>query len=377
MAQGIKRYIDVEIKKETALVTAAGFGVPVLLTDDVAIITTVVRLKEYLSLAAVELDFVDTTDEFKAARAYFSQDPFSKKQPEKLLIGVWNKAGAESISDALTAIRNVNDDWYAMGTTASIRTDDANLEILSDLIEALRKVLILDSNDADNLDIAITTDLLSLLNAKGTSGSKRTMINYHDDVTLYTSWFMMGRFLPLDPGASQMAYQISVDPNTGAGNDFIDAADITEVEKDNLLAKWGNAMMLQAGQTFFFDGTMVGGRNIDREGEWFDIIRSIDFLQARTEEGLLALLLEKAQAGSKVPYTDGGIAIVENRLAALLQEFGVDQQILVDGTVVITVPKRADTSTQNRDDRELPDVDFTAELAGAITTIIVRGTVRV
>lgn len=375
MAQGIKRYVDVEITKETALVTAAGFGVPVLLTDDVAVITTGTRLKEYLSLAAVELDFVSTTDEYKAAKAYFTQDPFNKNQPEKLLIGVWDRVGVEPIEDALTAIRNVNDDWYAMGITASIRTFDADLEILADNIEALRKVLILDSNDADNLDIAITTDLLSVLNAKGTSGYKRTMINYHDDATKYTSWAMMGKFLPLSPGKSQMAYQILADASAGA--DFIDAADITEVQKDNLLAKYGNAMMLQAGQTFFFDGTMVGGKNIDREGEWFDIIRSIDFLQARTEEGLLALLLEKANAGAKIPYTDAGISMVENRLSSLLEEFGVTQGILVDGSIEITVPTRASVSQANRDDRILPDVDFTAELAGAIQTIIVRGKVRV
>lgn len=375
MAQGIKRFIDVEIKKETALLTAAGFGTPILLTTNVAAISTVTRVKEYLSLAAVELDFVSTTDEYKAAKAYFNQDPFNKNQPEKMLIGCWDKVGLETISDALQAIRNVNDEWYSMGITSALRTDEVNLELLATEIEAMRKVLIIDSNNADMLTLTSTTNLLYVLRNKGTMGYKRTLIAYHDDVTLYPAWSIMGKFLPLGAGKSQMAYHILAGASAGA--DIIDAAAITEVEKDNLFQNNGNTTVGQAGQVFFYQGVMVGGKNIDKEGEWFDIVRGIDFLQARTEEGLLSLLLEKADAGSKVPFTDAGIAMVKNRLQNLLEVYGVEQGILVDGSISITVPKRIDTTTEDRDDRLLRDVDFTADLAGAIGKVVVRGRVRV
>ncbi len=122
---------------------------------------------------------------------------------------------------------------------------------------------------------------------------------------------------------------------------------------------------------------MAGGKNIDREGEWFDIIRSIDFLQARVEEGLLSLLLEKSNEDSKIGFTDAGIAIIENRLRSLLESYGVQQQILVNGSIEVSLPTRAETTTADRDDRLLRDVDFTAELAGAINRVIVRGKVRV
>jgi hypothetical protein len=89
------------------------------------------------------------------------------------------------------------------------------------------------------------------------------------------------------------------------------------------------------------------------------------------------LLLEKADAGSKVPFTDAGIAMVKNRLQNLLEVYGVEQGILVDGSISITVPKRIDTTTEDRDDRLLRDVDFTADLAGAIGKVVVRGRVRV
>ncbi|MNN90771.1 hypothetical protein D3C81_2087840 [compost metagenome] len=69
--------------------------------------------------------------------------------------------------------------------------------------------------------------------------------------------------------------------------------------------------------------------------------------------------------------------MVKNRLQNLLEVYGVEQGILVDKSVSITVPKRSDTTTADRDARLLPNVDFTAELAGAIGKVVVRGLVRV
>jgi len=374
MAREIKRYVDVEIIKETALIQAAGFGIPILLTDNVTILPITTRVKTYLSLAAVELDFIDTTDEYKAAKAYFNQDPFNKKHPEKLLIGSWDKAGSESITDALQAIIDVNNDWYAMGIVAGLRTDETNLDLLATAIEALRKVLVMASNDSDLADLASTTDLLYILKNKDTDGYKRTMMIYHEDATLYPDWSIMGKFLPISPGSSIMGYQLLADAEAGA--DFIKAATLTAVQKDNLFSKNGNTVVGLAGQVWFFPGTMTGGKNIDREGEYFDIIRGIDYMQAQCEEGLLSLLLERSNDGKKVPFTNDGINMCRTRLSDKLNDM-VIAGILVEDSIVITAPTRSEVSTANRDDRLLPDLDFTAELAGAIQKVIVRGKVRV
>ena len=377
MPQGVKRFIDVSITKETALTTAAGFGVPLLLTDNVTVITTTTRVKEYLSLSAVETDFAIGTDEHSAAQAFFKQDPNNKNFPTKLLIGCWDKNNStpESITVALDAIRAIMDDWYALGVTASIRTATADLTALATYIEALPKIMILDNNDANSLVLGETTSLLAILKAEGTMGYKRTMIVYHDDITLYPAWAIMGEYLPLQPGSSQVAYHKLADATAGAV--YIRPAKLTEVEKDNLFSKNGNAVVASIGAEFIYPGTMTGGRNLDREGEWFDIIRSIDFLTARTTEKMLSLLLEKANNGEKVPYTNAGIAMVQTRLVDTLEKFGVATNILVDKSIVTSVPKRSDTSVADRDSRILRNVDFTADLAGAIVGVVVRGKVRV
>jgi len=375
MAQGVKRFIDVSISKETALVTAAGFGVPLLLTDNTSVITTAVRAKEYLSLSAVEIDFVAGTDEYNAARAFFNQDPNNKTFPTKLWIGCWDKENSETVEAALDAIRAVNDDWYALGVTASIRGTVSDIEAMATYIEQLPKVAVIDNNDANCLVLDSTTDILAILKAKDTMGYKRTMIVYHDDVTKYPAWSLMGKYLPLQPGSSQMAYHKLAD--TSAGADYIPPANITEVQKDNLFQKNGNTVVASLGAEFVYPGVMTGGRNLDRQGEWFDIIRSIDFLTSRTTEQMLSLLLEKANEGSKVPYTNAGIAMVKTRLSDALEKYGVATNILVDKSIEISVPKRSDTSIEDRDNRILRNVDFTADLAGAIAGVVVRGKVRV
>ena len=58
-----------------------------------------------------------------------------------------------------------------------------------------------------------------------------------------------------------------------------------------------------------------------------------------------------------------------------LDEYGVKQGILVEGSVTTSFPKRSEVSQSDRDDRLLPDGTFIAELQGGMNKIVVRGTV--
>ena len=99
--RAIKRFIEVEIRKDTPKVSAASFGIPILISNSNSI-TTAQRVKRFTTLAGVEALFADTTEEWKAAVAYFSQDPFLENQPEELLIGRYVEAPAE-VQQAIAA----------------------------------------------------------------------------------------------------------------------------------------------------------------------------------------------------------------------------------------------------------------------------------
>ena len=189
---------------------------------------------------------------------------------------------------------------------------------------------------------------------------------------VFPSHDRVGQQLPKDVGSTNWSFKTLAGIAEGATQN-IEASNLSETQIDAALDVNANVYTQTLGADFMYFGTMGGGKNIDKEGEYIDIIINIDFLQARVEEGLMSLLLEK----DIIAFTDGGISIVDTRLKNLLQTYGVNQGILVDGTVVTSFPKRAEVDQTDRDDRKLPDGKFTAELTGGINTVVVRGIVSI
>lgn len=492
MARQIKRFVDVEIRKDTPRVSAAGFGVLLILTNS-ATITTAQRVKRFLSLAGVNTVFDSTTEEGKAADAFFNQDPFLENQPEELLFGryvdadsaavlecgdspetdylVWKAitdgefaitvdgtlrslsgldfsavtslddvaavisaaltggtvtflvnrfiftsdttgvastitllstvavpAGtdisgtgyldgdtaysltetggsrlsqgqaAETIEEAITAIEAANNDWYALGVVKALRDIDAT-EDITVAIESRRKMALIATNDPNVLVLGSTSDICSVTKALN---YKRTAFIYHGNVSVYPDISWMGQQLPKPVGSTNWAFKELAGIADGAAVEIV-ASLLTEAQLDSALDKNCNVYTSTLSADFTYYGTMSGGKNIDKEGEYIDIIRNIDFLQARLEEGLMSLLLEK----DIIYMTNAGIGIVEGRTLNLLHQYGADQGILIAESIVVSYPKRSEISQTDRDDRKLPGGTFTADLTGGINTITLRGVVSV
>ena len=78
----------------------------------------------------------------------------------------------------------------------------------------------------------------------------------------------------------------------------------------------------------------------------------------------------------KVPYDDGGITIVAGAVQATLEE-AARAGILQLDSIVLTVPTYAEIPQADRLARNLPDINFTALLLGAIHSVEIRGVVSV
>lgn len=120
----------------------------------------------------------------------------------------------------------------------------------------------------------------------------------------------------------------------------------------------------------------VGGVGITEfgtvgEGEFIDIIILVDWLDARITEGVFSLLARLP----KVPYTDGGIAAIEAEITKVLQLGQAQGGISLDPTFQITVPLAADISQGDKASRVLNGISFVATLTGAIHTTNITGTV--
>lgn len=274
----------------------------------------------------------------------------------------------ETATQMLDSIKNKNSSWYALGLIKQLRDNDIT-ESIADIIESNRNIMITTTNDKNTLVLNSNASLASKLKDKN---YKRTALFYHDNENVYPCFSWMGQQLPKDKGSTNWAYKKLAGKSDGALQD-IEPSNLTQAQIDAALSVNANVYTNTLGSDFTYFGTMIGGKNADKDGEYIDIVINIDFLQARVEEGLMSLLLEK----DIIPFTDGGITIVETRLKNLLQKYGVDQDILVDNTVKTFLPKRADVSTANRDNRKLPDGTFSGELSGGINKVVLRGKLNI
>lgn len=278
---------------------------------------------------------------------------FASNSPTTL--GVKDATTDPGIATDLGAIALADNDWYGLLLDSN---GEAEVDAAAAWAEANAKLFAAQSGDTGVLDSAVTTDVASDCKA---AGYARTLGFYHPDIATLTSWAaagMLGANLPTDPGAATFAYKQLRGVRVYA---------LSETQKANVAAKHWNTYTAIA-------GVSVTEQGVVSDGEYADIIRGVDWLRARLRERVFGLLVR----APKVPYTDAGIGLVKGEvLAQLLVASHNPYNLLVESSVAVTAPKAADVSANDKAQRLLPDVEFTAELQGAIHAVRITGSVSV
>lgn len=247
-----------------------------------------------------------------------------------------------------------NDDWYF----AAIDTNgDAEILALAAAIEPLEKLF---GATTSNQDVAdnVASNLAETL--AGLS-YRKTILSWHEDAYLDISWGWSGAQLPKDPGSTTWKFKtvVGYSPSTLAPDEVL-----------NLQANNVNFYQTVAGINIMCDGKVVGG-------EWIDVTRFIAYLTQRMKENIFLQLATL----EKVPFTNTGIAVVENEVRGTLKVDGVDVGGLAPDTedtpIIVSTPLASEVPQNEKANRILPDTTFSAVLAGAIHTVEVRGTVTV
>lgn len=143
----------------------------------------------------------------------------------------------------------------------------------------------------------------------------------------------------------------------------------------NFITKLSNANVSYV-LTIASKNVTMGGKT--NAGEWIDIIRFRDWLQNDMQVRVVNLLI----VNPKIPYTDNGIALVENQMIASLkdgQKYGgiCPTEYDADGNAnqgyVTSVPLASELTSTQKSSRVLEDCKFTARLAGAIHLVEISG----
>lgn len=267
--------------------------------------------------------------------------------------------------EELMAAQEVDDDWYFLLTTDH---DNLQAELLAGYIETQVKLFGYQTDDADSKDVSESSDangIMKLLKDKQYDRSFGVWVP-SDDLGEYKIAAWVGKAAPTDPGSITWKFK------RAAG---ITADKFTSQELKNVQDKNGNVYVTIGGLNMFQEGVVASG-------EFIDIMRGTDWIQARIQEKVFGLFTSEP----KVPYDDGGIESVGLQVEDVLGR-AVDRQILVGPSnldaegnslgPVVTVPKRSETTKADRASRFLRDVKFTGNYAGAIHKVQIDGTLSV
>jgi len=330
------------------VLTALDFSTATDIASVAVILDTAVTGATVTDNAGVLTFTSDTTG--IASSVVLSSDVTGTDLYETLITGITSTAGsaeviAETPTEAIANISVINDDWYALATDLSA---DTEIFEIATYIQALNKMYFAQAEDPSILLLSSTDDIATQL--MEATMSRTALIFESADNYSGSAW--AGQYLPFDPGTINWAHK------TLGG---VTVSKLTSAEKASAQGKLCNTYTTTAGR----NTTQFGFTS--ELGTYIDIIRSIDWLEARIQEGVFGRLA----ATLKIPYNDAGFTIIASEVEAVLQTAEADGVINPDWTV--TVPKLEDIPQADKDARNFAGTEFTATLAGGINTVEIQG----
>lgn len=350
----LKDIVDVQITRQTAAITRVGFGTPLFVYDRTAVPPN--RVTEFTDADEVADDTYLTTDAKAALTAAFTGD----LRPDRVkaayrLVGQVDSDDNETLTLALNEAEAVDRDWY---TVCIEPRDAASILEVAEWTEARDKLFIAVTADANVLDPNEDEDVASLLLAS--SFSRTGLIYSTSAASTWPDMAWVGAMLPGDPGSATWAFKRI----PGVPGEVFRGSEVTAFTEKRVTRI----------ETIQGLSRTIGGFTSD-PGAFIDVIWGLDWLKQRLAEDVFLQLVNSA----KIPYTNAGIAIIENAVRARLQD-AVERNVIADewnDTLTVTTPKALDADPNDRANRILRDVRFTARLAGAIHTVIIRGVATV
>jgi len=417
---GIDRIIQITISKSTLTPTQAAFNIPIIAAEFLKSSWTTAfttRTQTFTSLAALAAAGCPTSSfVYLAAQALLAQNP----SIQTFMVGRKETGGdgTETWTTALNAMLAENPSFYGVIVGARDAVDQT---VVAEWVEANKRLCMLATGDLN----CVNRNFLTLASAGDTTTGSGVITGIADTSQMAVGDGMAGTGIPAGATIQSVdsATQVTLTENatatgtavvltltagdifavlasgkytrtgalfhslTGTASEpYVDAAIIGKIfpytpgtinwafkqlatvpadailenQIENGLAKYGNLY------------TAISGVNIVQMGQvgssdYFDVIHGTDWLQARIQNRLYTVLVNS----QKVPFTDGGIQGLVAELKAALNE-GVQNGFLASYSV--TAPTAAAVSSTNKGNRILPDVTFTAELAGAINNVQIQGT---
>jgi hypothetical protein len=369
------RVVNVTLTRTDQFPTRRGFGVALLLTNEVSATNgpdATDMTKMYASMEEVTADYQAAQETYKAAEAAFSQNPRPLQIKVGFLTIVPATGTAAEMKDALDALYDYDSDWYWIGIIKAFRDTDM-LDGLIEWVEAKSKMCILDTNDPLTEDL----DDITCISAKHQGTVERTATFYHTDPEEYPGYALAAYMGTYNFDQSDTAYTAK----------FKRLKSVAPIDKGSAAVQVITGFVPEMGQSSdaghmantYID---IGDRDFVAEGStltpnvFIDEIHATDWIIFRTEEETLGVLLNN----QRVPYTDYGMEILASgartvmrmadRAGLIASDFNPETG-LYEAAVEFFIPSVFEVPESQRVARIAPDIRVRFRYAGAVhyTTI--------
>lgn len=348
----IEQYVDVQISQQTTAVSQAGFGTLLIVGPNPEFSE---RVKAYTpsEMVALASDLAGgaTDPEYRAANTLISQNP----RVTTFKVGRIDGGDAD-MTATLDACKNEDNDWYGLMTVERNQTDDL---AASAWAQSNKKIFGVADDDSNIIASGDTTSTPKLMfdNSRDRSFALYSGQADGGENDPFGEAAVFGIWMPQQPGSYSVMYKTL----SGVVADVLDTSEIGYAAE-----KFCNTYH-EVGGVQIVDGGWVSYSTVN----YIDIMVFVDWLQARMTERIFSRLVNLA----KIPFTDAGIDLIVSEVKGQLQD-GIDAGgLAADPAPVVEAPLAKDVSTTDKGNRLLPDITFTATLAGAIHKTQIRGVV--
>ena len=339
MANLLDVIVNIDIKKATGLVTTE-IGKPLIISE----LTSAVDYKEFKSLEEVKETYTGTTDAEKKVVAMAEMIFKQEHKPEKIAIACCSPAEDSADTPALVdLLNNVYDkDWYYLLCADNTQN---TVIALADVIEAKKRKM-----------FVTRTNLSTVVTAVKAKKYQRTVVFFHETVDEYADAGLVGEC------GAQTVGSITWKFKTING---LTPADYIQTKIDTIHNDGAICYVTKAGDNITSEGITVSG-------EYIDVINAMDWIQFNIEYRVQKLF----NSNPKIPYTNNGIAMLENEVIGVLQS-AYGNGIIADKDNIpeysTDFPGRSETSEEDRRKREYNLGSFEAVIQGSIHLAVIRG----
>ena len=351
MSNNLNDIVDIQIQIASPATSLSGFESILIVGSEPASKTLedYKPLGVYTSLEGVKAaGWVEGDAVYDAAAVAFSQ----AVKPSQIYVAanVVTDGSAESLGDTLDRAA-ANPEWFVLCPAG---VDEEKYEDIAKWTEAHEKMACFTVTEtASSLDVDTYMNSFEIFSPAKV------------DADQYINVAFAVACLQYEPGSETWAFKtlnaVSIAELTATQMQALQEANIS------YYVEYGGKAITQGGKTV--------------SGQWIDVIRVMWWQKSDMQERIYNLFVTQP----KIPYTDNGIAQVQNQIICSLkrgQAMGgiapteYDEEGNAIPGYTVTVPRARDLTQAERASRQLKGCKFTARLSGAIHNVEVRGTLE-